>query len=203
MEALYSLIEARARVRAADDVIALTADGVQRILQTYQWFLIESKHGRQVTGAQLAAMAQNAQRVTNFYIDEVVERAARQREAYLAAKQLARPLFKMYGGKKQFLQFVDEIINIEVLDIDLNAEAASLDLPPTINGPMIDNLVEKWIPTYVLKSVEEDRQVVMDRRASVMHLVRLHPEKQNANFGEWAANIASYVCRNSVHEYRR
>lgn len=201
LEQLYGFIEARARVRAADDVIALTADNMQRILQTFQWLLVESKHSQAVAGPELAALAQQADRVLGFYLEHVVEWAAALRKEYMRAKRLVRPLYDQFGGKRGLLKFVDQVINVEALDIDLSKQASKLDLPPTISKQMVANLVEKWIPGFVLKSLEEDRRLLMDKRKLVAHLVRLQPEKRHANLAEWAANVLGYVCRNQVVSY--
>jgi len=194
-------VEKRARLRAADDVLALTADNMQRLLQTLQWFLVESKHGPQASGAQLEALARNAKRVLSFYLDQLAEWAAKQRKEYRQAKRLAADLEEQLGGRDSLLRFVDQTINLEALDIDLNVATEELSLPPTISKQMVDNLALKWMPSLVLKSVEEDRRLLIERRAQIMPLVRLDARKMDTDLGEWTANILRYVCSNQVVQF--
>lgn len=202
---LYNLIELRARVRASDDVLALVEDNMRRVLQTVQWYLVESRHGPEVTGQELDALASNAKQVLDFYLDEVVEWRQKVHGRYAAFLKNAGRLADMLGGggHAQLIEFIDRLINVEALDIDLNEEAKSLEYPPTITAEMIANVQKRWVPWYVLKSLEEDRKLLVGNRERVLHLVAQDRSTREADLQEWAQNLASYLCRNSVRYHPR
>lgn len=198
---LYTLIELRARARAADDVLALSSDNIRRILQAAQWYLVESNHGPEVSGKELELLARHTSKIVNFYHKHLVEWQRKVRNNFETYMASAQSLIEFMGSREKFLNFVDQLINIEALDIDLSKEAASLDLPPTITNEMIKNVEKKWVPSYVLKSVEEDRRLLIKVRKQIEEFVGPDPEKQDADMARWAGNIAAYICHNSVFYY--
>lgn len=191
---MYTLIELRARLRAADDTVALTSANIQRILQTAEWLLAAEPSARLASQEQLRRLAGFASKVVRFYWAQVLEARDRLRHQYDTFMESAGPLISMAGGERQFVQLVDDIINVEALDIDLSPEATSLELPPTIMDAMINNLERKWLPPYVLKSVDDDRRLLIGVRRQVQQLVKTDPDRQDADIAKWASRVLVRLC---------
>lgn len=189
------MIELRARVRATDDVITLTADNIKRILKIVQLYLIEKKPSLPVDGAELDLISHHARKILSFYNSEVIESQKLQSQAYERQLKQASSLAQSVGGEAEFLKLIDRIINAEVLDIDLNSEANSLDLPPTISESMISNVQADWIPKRVLESVDEDRELLLKNDKLVKHLASLESELSEVDVGAWSSNAALHLAK--------
>lgn len=193
---LYSLIGLRARVRAYDDLATLCADNMRRILKLIDRFLIKRKQISYVTEEELKALAGYANRVLNFYLEKVVEAQRSNLAAY--EKQLAQAarLAAFTGGQVEFVRLLDQLIDTVALDIDLNKEATSLSLPPTISETIMANLERKWIPGELLATVEENRRILLDNKQRITSLVRLEAEWVEVDLAEKCADASLYICKN-------
>lgn len=195
---LYNLIKLRANVRAADDIVVLTSDNMKRILKIIQWFLIEQKRGsKDLNSSQTLAMRDHVKKMLNYYMNEVFGYQQKQQEEFDKYLVPATRLSKLIGGEKEFMKEIDKIIDEECLDIDLSWDAGNLDLPPTINENMINNIERKWIPKRVLESVNEDRKVLLRYKKDIKPLVSLEPELEDVDLGGWCSNSLLKLKRSS------
>lgn len=195
---MYTLIDLRARLRAADDISTLTSDNMRRILRTIQWFLIERKYEQgSVNSSELYAMSKYANKMAKFYLDQVIGHEESLRKSFDLHRQGARRLFAIVGGEQEFWRFVDSVIDSEALDIHLNNEANSLEQPPTINEQMIDNIESRWIPKRVLESINEDRSGLLEDKTEIRHLVKLNQETSEIDLPSWLMKTIMYLGKTS------
>lgn len=207
---LYSFIELRAKLRAAEDMKALTLDNIRRILQVANLYLVESKHGQETSLAELKVLAGHIAKVLRYYQGEVYDWHKKLREKYERALKSAKALVSMAGGFENFKRFVDRLIDVDALDIDLNGEASKLEFPPTMTEEMIVNVEQSWIPATVLKSLEEDRRLLIAVRRHVIELVgvdeaeeveaaaaaeEVEVGKQDADIPARIDNLLDFICR--------
>lgn len=200
---LYNLIGLRARVRAADDLATLTANNIKRVLNIKERFLnVDRKRINYVTNSELNQLADHTNKVLAYYLDEVIR--PRQALSGVYERQLThcKRLTNLVGGQTEFVRLLDRLIGTEVLDIDLNAEATRLSLPPTISETMMANLELKWLPSELLKAVEESRRILLDNKARIVSLVTLKADLKDLS-GEPHFDVASkcadaslYICKN-------
>lgn len=123
--------------------------------------------------------------------------------AQLTVGQTANSLSGQRPDKRQlFFKFLDDLINTEALDIDLSSEANRLEFPPTINQQMIDNIQAKWIPDYVLKSIDEDRQLLLAEHSKTKQFIEIQEDYEDVDIPEWISYVLGYICRN-LSSYNR
>lgn len=171
--ALYELIELRARVRAANDFVALSADNIERILRAIQLYLIhddddddiDSPHHSEALRAHLLAFGRQ---MLDYYTEQARDNVADLSGRYDAlvdryADELMRPQVGApettinatrthYAPNNvqqvRLTHFLDEFINAELLDIaerQLSRAANGLPLPPTITRALVLAQAPKWI----------------------------------------------------------
>lgn len=199
---LYKIIELRARLRAHDDVVALTDNNIKRIFKVIKWFLIDEKAAKDIKPVQLNAMSFYAQKILAYYTKEVTERErAIQTEFMQYLQQVGENVIKSIGDEKEFLAFIDDLIDRDGLDIDLSQEATTMDLPPTINEAMIENIRKKWIPHELLNSMTEDRKVLLQAKLGIKNFVDVDEQNlDGVDNTEWCSKVSHYLSKQSFDD---
>ena len=190
---LYSLVGLRARVRAAEDALTLTADQMRRLLHLMEGVLVRGKPAL-ANGNQLAALMGYSAKVLSFYQNQVLDSRNRLREAYERQLELAGPLALLAGGRSELLARIDALLDSEALDVHLNEEASSLEFPPTINEPMLKQLERKWIPSKLLDSLELDRRQLLAQRQRLRPLLLGAKQRDEQELAELASYLSLYIC---------
>lgn len=189
---LYQLIELRAKVRAADDTLALSADEMRRIINTIQMGVLDRQLG--LDEDERKHMARHAGRLLEFYLERVVSPQRRLHDQFELFMERAGELVRAMGGRKRFLQFVDKTIDVEALDIDLSQAAHTLELPPTINKQMIRQSEVKWAPRLLLDLVDADRRVLMMQPALMKRLLFIDQRWAEEDVADWTLQVSRQVC---------
>lgn len=198
---LYGLIELRARIRAADDFVALSSDNIERILRAIQLYLIDEDdelfEANRLNPNERAHLAKFGRQMLDYYTEQARDNVAELNRRYdqlvdqwaesIMAKG-ADDINRSNGNNNVQLltEFIDQFINAEMLDIDLSKAADSLSLPPTITETIVLANVPKWIPAKVLQSISEDRKLIMEHGKPIRYLLRL--ETSNSTEAKLAAN---------------
>lgn len=136
---------------------------MSRIYKTIRGVLLAAPK-EQLSRPEMGALASHSNRLLEYYLREIVAFKSDAQLAFERQMDSARPLIESYGGEQKFLGFVDRTIDTEALDIDLNKEATSLELPPTINEEMIDNIERRWLPSNVLEAANADRAFLLQTK---------------------------------------
>lgn len=182
---IYDVIELRARLRAADDVLSLSSDNIKRILNVAQEFLIENTYSLDTTAPELAALAELLPQMMQYYLNQVVYARANLAKAYEQKLACIGDIAAMAGGERDFLRLVDEIVDTIGLDIDLNSDARGLELPPTINEEIIVNIERKWIPRTMLDSMKEERELLLKQRRHTKRFLQFDGDKYEDDLANW------------------
>lgn len=190
---LYTLIGLRANQRAADDVVTLTADNMQRILVVTEWFLMDRNGG--LDDHERNVLADSASKILKFYQQVILSEQRQTGQAFKGAFENSRELADHIGGNDKFIKFIDRLIDDEALDIDLNQEATALELPPTINEQMMENVREVWIPSAVLENVFQDRSILVRHKTSLRQVLQTDPDREELDLADWSANAASFLAK--------
>lgn len=196
---IYEMLELRARLRAADDVLTLTSDHIKRILSVAQDFLIENKYSLDSTDRELAAMAEVLPEMLQYYLNQVVYARANVARAYEEKLVCIGDVTAMAGGEQDFLKLIDEIIDTIGLDIDLNQEANSLELPPTINEDIIANVERKWIPRAMLDSIRTERELLLKHRRHTQRFLDFDGDKYDNDLANWLDKMYKTIVDRSYN----
>ena len=188
---MYTLIEARALLRAASDLVALTSDNLRRILQ------IVNDHfatGGRVSGKRLERLAGFARLVLEHYWDNVFEWRQWLRAKYDEALDRARSIERLFGSRDELLKFIDTTIDNDVINNVLRRRQARGGLPPTISEQQIVNSQESRIPPCVLLSLQDDRRKLIENSDQVMDFIEGAKELENVNLYEWTSSLRALLC---------
>lgn len=196
---IYEMIELRARLRVADDVLTLTSEHIKRILAVVEDFLIENKFSLDTTGRELAAMAELLPQMLQFYLNQVVYARSNIAKAYGEKLACIGDITAMANGEEDFLKLIDELLDTIGLDIELNEVAHSLELPPTINEEILANLERKWIPRKMLDSVKEERQLLLKHRRHVKRLLEFNGDKYDDDLANWIYQMSETIAERSYN----
>lgn len=157
---MIKLIEVRARFRTHDDVLALSTTNIKRIHQVVELYAFDRSqiYSAIIANWGLVLLEDYYQNALEYqYLLADTSDKALEALNYSIISPNSNSSDDDNNKSELIMNKVDGIIN-DTLDIQLSAEAQRLDLPPTINEDMINNLVIAWLPEDVVR----DQRRVLD-----------------------------------------